>query len=116
MASAACAEVDPELWFPAAGERGTAARRICAGCPVRAQCLEYALAASPLYGVWAGLSVKQLREVAASRGLPRPCYRCGEMFTSPQRGAYCGPECRAAARRAQSTASRRGRARIGRAA
>lgn len=48
-ADALCAQVDPDLFFPetdrgAAFERqATAAMRVCAGCPVREQCLDYAL-------------------------------------------------------------------------
>ena len=52
---AACRSVDPELFFPAA-EAGpvyaaqvAAAKRVCAGCPVRAACLAEALAADALW-------------------------------------------------------------------
>jgi WhiB family redox-sensing transcriptional regulator len=43
--SAVCAGVDPELFFPAKGDAYAAsrARRICAACPVRMECLEDAL-------------------------------------------------------------------------
>jgi WhiB family transcriptional regulator, redox-sensing transcriptional regulator len=45
---AACAApgVDPELFFPLPGQHGKAARakRVCAGCPVKAPCLADALA------------------------------------------------------------------------
>ena len=43
--SAACAGVDPELFFPAKGDAYAAkqARRVCAACPVRMECLEDAL-------------------------------------------------------------------------
>lgn len=50
-ADALCAQVDPELFFPTA-ERGdlyeaavAAAKRVCAGCPVRQRCLDFALSA-----------------------------------------------------------------------
>jgi len=38
------------------------ARRICSECPVRAECLEYALEFPPadMHGVWAGLTSRQL--------------------------------------------------------
>lgn len=48
MSKAACREYDPKLFFKEEGSRnepwlwGTA-MRVCEGCPVRRQCLEYAL-------------------------------------------------------------------------
>jgi WhiB family redox-sensing transcriptional regulator len=38
------------------------ARRICSNCPVKPQCLEYALEFPPadMHGVWAGLTSRQL--------------------------------------------------------
>lgn len=42
MDAAACTQVDPELFFPDASEDWQptrAAKRICAGCPVRETCL-----------------------------------------------------------------------------
>lgn len=56
---AACRDEDPELFFPI-GDAGPAHRQIavakfvCDGCPVRANCLEWALEASPVEGVWGG--------------------------------------------------------------
>jgi WhiB family transcriptional regulator, redox-sensing transcriptional regulator len=42
---AACAQVDPELFFPEPGQapQATAAKQVCAGCTVRGPCLETAL-------------------------------------------------------------------------
>src|SRR4029450_12849918 len=42
---AACAEVDPELFFPESGQapQVAAAKAVCAGCAVRGPCLEAAL-------------------------------------------------------------------------
>ena len=42
---AACATVDPELFFPEPGQapQATAAKQVCAGCAVRGPCLEAAL-------------------------------------------------------------------------
>jgi Transcription factor WhiB len=46
--AAACRSADPELFFPLSGsgqalEQIAEAKAICAGCPVRRQCLEFAL-------------------------------------------------------------------------
>lgn len=57
MRAAACAYVDPELWYPHdKGDPGVAAKRICRGCPVRIECLEYALDNNEDHGIWGGLS------------------------------------------------------------
>ena len=54
---AACRDADPELFFPP--ERGGEAqagkaKAICAGCPVRTPCLEYAVRHGERFGVWGG--------------------------------------------------------------
>ena len=38
-ASALCAQVDPELFFPVLGQSSAPAKAICAACPVTALCL-----------------------------------------------------------------------------
>lgn len=60
----ACAQpwVDPELFFPDAGNSATAAKAICSACPVREPCLAYAMSITDLHGVWGGLSAKERRE------------------------------------------------------
>jgi WhiB family redox-sensing transcriptional regulator len=47
------------------------ARRICRTCPVRKDCLEYALSfpTSDLHGVWAGLTPRQLSAEAQRLGI-----------------------------------------------
>ena len=60
---AACGDHDTRLFFHPAGERGRsfearerAAKRVCAQCPVLAQCRAYALETREPYGVWGGLT------------------------------------------------------------
>ena len=64
---AACAGVDPDLFFPDRGASLADARRVCAGCPVRAECLEYALEAGEKFGVWGGTSEKERRAMRRQR-------------------------------------------------
>jgi WhiB family redox-sensing transcriptional regulator len=66
---AACAApgIDPELFFPEPGRRNGAAeaKRICARCPVRAPCLDEALA-TPLFlddGIRAGTTALERRRL-----------------------------------------------------
>ena len=61
--SGACRGEDPRLFFHPEGERGEvrearqkAAKAICAGCPVLAECRSHALAVREPYGIWGGLS------------------------------------------------------------
>lgn len=60
MADAACAQVDPELWFPEAGQNYRDAKQICASCPVQQQCtnqaqrLEGGVAHPYRHGAWGG--------------------------------------------------------------
>jgi len=47
------------------------AKAICAGCPVRSSCLEYALAKPERYGVWGGMGERErerlLRNLSSAR-------------------------------------------------
>jgi WhiB family redox-sensing transcriptional regulator len=56
---AACLSADPDLFFPIsttgpAEKQIARAKRICAGCAVRRECLEFALAHDQMYGIWGG--------------------------------------------------------------
>ena len=51
---ARCREHDPEIFFPEKGGSSREAKRICAECPVRIECLNYALRRDERYGVWGG--------------------------------------------------------------
>ncbi|WP_016907679.1 WhiB family transcriptional regulator [Streptomyces xiaopingdaonensis] len=47
--------------------REQAAKRVCAGCPVLAECREHALLLPEPYGVWGGLTAAERRVVLARR-------------------------------------------------
>ncbi|MCZ4096734.1 WhiB family transcriptional regulator [Streptomyces sp. So13.3] len=71
---AACRAEDPELFFPV-GSSGPAllqiqqAKAVCRRCPVREECLSWALEAGQDAGVWGGLSEDERR--AAKRRAAR---------------------------------------------
>jgi hypothetical protein len=67
-----CMVTDPELWYPSHDEDYTPriAKKFCEDCPVRQQCLEYALKVNEQYGVWGGLSVKE-RQALQAKGRNR---------------------------------------------
>ncbi|MFE7324115.1 WhiB family transcriptional regulator [Streptomyces sp. NPDC057565] len=63
---AACRDEDPDLFFPI-GSTGPAlvqteeAKEVCRGCPVREQCLEWAMENGQDSGVWGGLGEAERR-------------------------------------------------------
>jgi WhiB family redox-sensing transcriptional regulator len=64
VALAGCREADPEIFFSDGDAEGTAvALRICAGCPVAEECLEWALLARASFGVWGGTTEQDRRRL-----------------------------------------------------
>lgn len=65
---AACLDEDPELFFPI-GNTGPAlaqiaeAKKVCARCEVRTECLTWALEAYQDHGVWGGMSEDERRAI-----------------------------------------------------
>ncbi|SNS15687.1 WhiB family transcriptional regulator, redox-sensing transcriptional regulator [Geodermatophilus pulveris] len=60
---ALCAETDPEAFFPEKGGSTRDAKRVCNGCAVRAECLQFALANDERFGIWGGLSERERRRL-----------------------------------------------------
>lgn len=60
---AACAQTDPELWFPEASGNVVAAKKVCGSCDVVMECLAYALRNGEEHGVWGAFSPKERREL-----------------------------------------------------
>lgn len=79
--SAACRSAEPELFFPVSSQGQSAtetehAKAVCAGCPVRRECLQFALATRQAYGVWGGMSESERRthlRTASLRTTQPPC-------------------------------------------
>jgi WhiB family redox-sensing transcriptional regulator len=98
---AACRDLGPEMFFH---ERGTSdyedARQVCASCPVRINCLDYALRCEPVVGghrlgMWGGLLPRERKRLAATVGRLRSCSECGATFASHSSIAkVCSQECR----------------------
>jgi WhiB family redox-sensing transcriptional regulator len=59
MADAACRGQLTDLWFPSKGQEQEPAKTLCAVCPVRTDCLDYALASPELRGVWGGMGERE---------------------------------------------------------
>ena len=60
---ARCAEVDGEIFFPEKGGSTQAGKKVCRGCEVRAECLDYALGNRELHGIWGGMSDRERRRL-----------------------------------------------------
>lgn len=60
---AVCATVDMDLFFPErAGKdqpKSQQVKAICASCPIRAKCLQFALDENEQFGIWGGLSYRE---------------------------------------------------------
>ena len=61
--SALCAQTDPEEFFPDKGGGTRQAKRVCAACTVRTECLEYALTHDERFGIWGGMSERERRRL-----------------------------------------------------
>ena len=72
---AACRTLDTELFFPPVQpepraqreERESQAKAICAACPVREPCLDWALRTEEPHGVWGGRTEHERRQLLALR-------------------------------------------------
>lgn len=63
---AACRDYDSDLFFEPDNEwpavrarREQAAKKVCAGCPVRADCLSFAESGPEVFGVWGGTTQRE---------------------------------------------------------
>lgn len=65
---ALCAQTDPEAFFPEKGGSTREAKKVCRGCEVRAECLEYALERDERFGIWGGLSERERRRLKREAG------------------------------------------------
>jgi WhiB family transcriptional regulator, redox-sensing transcriptional regulator len=76
----ACRDSDPDLFFPIASsgpalQQIAEAKAVCALCPVRVDCLSYALETGQDAGLWGGASAEERREIRSARaaaGMPPP--------------------------------------------
>jgi hypothetical protein len=70
----ACRAHSPEIWFPlgytaeANLSQIVVAKAICAGCPIRIGCLEFALEVKEEHGIWGGLTPKERRGMRGVEG------------------------------------------------
>jgi WhiB family redox-sensing transcriptional regulator len=64
-----CQETDPEIWFPPGqGPSYKLAREFCNRCPVKAECLTYALENDEQEGMFGGLSPVERNQLKRKNG------------------------------------------------
>ena len=64
---AACKGLDTAMFFPVTDDAAGPAKAVCAGCPVRDACLDWALTARQEDGVWGGLTENERRRLRRRR-------------------------------------------------
>jgi WhiB family redox-sensing transcriptional regulator len=93
LPGARCAQrdQDPELWFPASGDRAAAerAKAICRICPVRSACLEWALAANERTGIWGGTTPNERRALRRTDAKALISGNCGSTAADILRNLRC---------------------------
>ena len=78
MHAAACNEADPELWFPEVMNmtQTRPALEVCAECPVKVECLEFAIENHCWDGIFGGRTPKERRIIAEAHGIRIHGYKC----------------------------------------
>ena len=74
---ALCSQTAPEAFFPEKGGSTRDAKRVCAQCEVREQCLKWAIDHDERFGIWGGMSERERRRYKKStrnglEGMVRP--------------------------------------------
>jgi WhiB family redox-sensing transcriptional regulator len=63
MELGACRGMDPTTFIPSQRRPPRAAKAVCSECPVRTECLDYAMADETCVGVWGGTSTVERRAI-----------------------------------------------------
>ncbi len=69
-AKAACRDLDTSLFFPDNDADAAPALEVCASCPVRRACLEFALTTRQHDGVWGGTTETERKRIRRRRSAP----------------------------------------------
>jgi WhiB family redox-sensing transcriptional regulator len=114
---AGCRGLDANFFHPERGEDAALAKRVCAACPVRDECLTFALWHFEKHGVWGGMSERERRplrrrlivagrlEVPAgtvTNVLPVECGTANGYVAHRRRKEDACPACREAHSRAEA--------------
>jgi WhiB family transcriptional regulator, redox-sensing transcriptional regulator len=64
---AACAGIGGDLFFPEHNSGNGGPFKVCGGCPVRVECLTFAVETGQRDGVWGGIPQAELRRLVKKR-------------------------------------------------
>lgn len=67
QAHGACRGAGNTSWFPGKGTSTNRPKRVCADCPVKQECLDYALEHHIVHGIWGGTSEQERRLMRRQR-------------------------------------------------
>jgi WhiB family transcriptional regulator, redox-sensing transcriptional regulator len=67
-----CRSSDPDLWFSESPGELERAKQLCAGCPIKAACLNSALTRQEPWGVWGGEIFEHGAVISRKRPRGRP--------------------------------------------
>lgn len=88
-----CSALTAELFWVDKGGSVAPAKAICRDCPVKRQCLEWALTHNEREGVWGGLAPSERRSIHVGRPIPAPtlCINGHDLNRVGTRGSdgYC---------------------------
>ena len=63
-----CAKTDPDLFFAVGAIEHKQAKTICRSCPVRSDCLSFAMDSPIDHGIWGGLTERERRRWRRTAG------------------------------------------------
>jgi WhiB family redox-sensing transcriptional regulator len=64
----ACRGESIEAFIPGKGGNFAIARQLCAGCTVRQECFDFAMADEDVVGMWGGMTEREWRRMRERRG------------------------------------------------
>ena len=65
--NASCVGLDSSIFYPPTDREAGRAKAVCAECPVRQDCLEFALTVREKEGVWGGLTAVERQRLVRRR-------------------------------------------------
>ncbi|MEZ5380859.1 MAG: WhiB family transcriptional regulator [Microthrixaceae bacterium] len=64
---ASCAGLDSAIFYPPSDDEASRAKAVCAECPVRIDCLEFAVTVREKDGVWGGFTAIERQRLIRRR-------------------------------------------------
>mgnify|MGYP001133972254 CR=1 FL=1 len=85
IARGECRHVDPEVFFPPKGHSPREAKQVCMSCPVRAECLEWALSTRQEHGISGGMTAREREDLLNGAEPKKPAQQTTRPFTDAEK-------------------------------